>query len=609
MNFALFERERLFKSKRNLFFVLFLFASAIYFVILGVGDYRKMQERRELLLSIEDFRLKNYTNYTQYAGLGFRMFSQPSPMYVFFNSNGFFTNSYSNIDSSQIVNILKDVTGRNLFSNAGFADFGGLIHIFAGLYCVWLGASLLKHRCKKRSGRQLVFIRFVYILALFFFLHVICYCIVFIFFHDAILKMLDFTIFTLYSLLYLSFFYFLGVCCFNFFRKARVFIALILWFVLVFVLPQFIQTFASPRNLIDSEYINKEKFERLMIEEQKFVQSLKEVRSDSEKAILLKQTGCHILNTVFFENSKIEFKYNVSIKNAIHSYRKWMCFLPTTFLSNYSNDLSGAGYIAYLDFVEYISKVRNGFVPWVIDKRYKNPGHISSYIQRDDAVFKQQFQFTGYHFVGFCFTLLLTIGMMLPLFIRTRPRKMQVIEKGILPLEKTTKAKFYFIFSRKQADLVKIFEQAESIHAPIIRRINPEEYDTGTCLRSWLWFHCRLLGADFEAVVKLLAHIDQIKERMDEDVSKLSDEELNLCWLVVNLRRPSPNEIYYMDNFLLGFTKSGEAAFRDLYGKIRYLITLIYVGREMYDSQGVQDVLEPDGLDLIAIPPERITLR
>lgn len=611
MTLRAFEWERFRKSKVNLIFLACIAISTVVFTYLGIAEQKTDEDCRNLLLSLDMKRSESIVNYNQYALLGFHVVSRPTPMNLFFYSNGKTADAFSKIDSSEMINVEKEIKGENIFKRSGITDFGGILFFFGSLYALWRGVTV--RRGKKgiftSFNRHTALLRYIH-LAVSFFLITLFNILIATLHGAGKASIFSLSVFLLYSLLFITFFYFFGTFCCRAFYKARYFVAFSSWLLIVFIVPEILYTLSTPKNIKQARLVNMEKFDVLFKQERAYAKEATILKSDpvALKKLALRYVDEHT-EKVFNKNNRIENEYNLSVKRAIDRQSRWLVWLPTTFFRTLTQDLSGTGMSAYNDFIFYVTDMREQFHFWYIQKRYFTPetGKVESYIKNDENIYKQRFSFTGLHALGFLFTLALTAGLIVPLFVY---RKKPLPDfKEILPLKSTERGKFYFVLAQKEADWRDIFLQAEHYKLLVIRRIHMEEYRTETSLRSWLWYHCAMFGVKTETVHVLLQEIPSIHGKMDAPVSSLSFEELNICWLAINLRRHSPANMYYLENFVNGFSREGEKQFLAIYDQIQYDCAMIYVGREMYEVRGPYGALGIDQSEINAVDPTRISLR
>jgi hypothetical protein len=129
-----FESSRI-VSRQNILIFIFLLLISLYFVFLGIYDYKEVQENKKDFKILERQKIERFVSYEQYAAVGFRIMFQPSPLAVFFRNGYISKDLKTNIDATEIINIYDLKKGENIFFNRGNVnDFGGIIYLFASLW-------------------------------------------------------------------------------------------------------------------------------------------------------------------------------------------------------------------------------------------------------------------------------------------------------------------------------------------------------------------------------------------------------------------------------------------------------------------------------------------
>ena len=143
----LVESKRLLKKKTFGLFLFFSFLS-LYFVQIGLDNYTNIIENKEEFQDIELLKIKQYINYGQYGGYGFRVLFIPSPLSIYFVNSSTISQLTANVDSGERLNIYNSFKGRTLFADkgGGFKDFSGIMLLLGSMLVLYLGYESFIHR-------------------------------------------------------------------------------------------------------------------------------------------------------------------------------------------------------------------------------------------------------------------------------------------------------------------------------------------------------------------------------------------------------------------------------------------------------------------------------
>lgn len=81
----LVEIKRVF-NKITLYLFLFFTLMSIYFISIGMDNYRSIIDQKESFQAIEQIKVNQYINYNQYSTYGFRILFIPSPLSILFST-------------------------------------------------------------------------------------------------------------------------------------------------------------------------------------------------------------------------------------------------------------------------------------------------------------------------------------------------------------------------------------------------------------------------------------------------------------------------------------------------------------------------------------------
>ncbi|MBE0664467.1 MAG: hypothetical protein IH584_01495, partial [Candidatus Aminicenantes bacterium] len=388
--FLRFERRRLFGEKKNLIFLGFISLFSAYFVWSGLNEYRQFQADKKIFIKFEKEKINQFATYSQYGTFGFRLLYETSPLNLFFVNSSVLQDVESNIDNFEAIKVESSFKGKKLFLPRGyFKDFAGIPFIFGSLFMLYLGHLALVSPAYLRFMTGRMALKKYYALTtaarLFwldlFFVALGLGLLFLVQLRGVAFSGSEKTIFILYLLflvLLLDFFYLLGQLTSVLVRFRKVFFLwiFIVWFFCIFLLPEInrISVFNQSLVLESAEKVNLDKFRSLMVLEKKFSDYLKMNAATPLDQLrqMQKKVAVQFINSSYLVNTGLETKYLREVERVIAGHERQSVLFPTTFYHFLTGESSGKGYYGYLDFMDYIMKLRNRFVQYYLKKRYES---------------------------------------------------------------------------------------------------------------------------------------------------------------------------------------------------------------------------------------------
>jgi len=421
--FLRFERQRLFHEKKNLLFLIFIVLFSLYFVWSGLNEYRQFQAEKKIFIKFEKEKISQIVNYSQYGAFGFRLLYEASPLNLFFVNSSVLQDVESNIDIFETIKVESSFKGKKLFIKRGyFKDFAGILFVFGSLFMLYLGNLALVSPAHVRFIMGRLPLKKYYILttlARLFWLNLFFSALglsLFLLVQAGGVRFTKsasamFMLYLLFMVVLLNFFYLLGQLTAVLVRFRKIFFLwlFIVWFICIFLLPEIsrISVYNSSSVLESAEKVNLEKFRALMAMEKKFRDYLKEKSTASmdQIRILQKKFAVNFLNNSYLQNMGRETKYLREVGKVISGHEWQSVLFPTTFYYFLSGEISSKGYYGYLDFMDYIMKLRNRFIQFYMQKRYEaNDAVVESFVKGDENVFHSRSQLPGTYWFGFLST-------------------------------------------------------------------------------------------------------------------------------------------------------------------------------------------------------------
>ncbi|HEX7502765.1 MAG TPA: hypothetical protein VF451_05050, partial [Acidobacteriota bacterium] len=364
-------------------------------------------------------------NYSQYGAFGFRLLYEASPLNLFFVNSSVLQDVESNIDSLEAIKIESSFKGKKLFLKRGyFKDFAGSPFIFGSLFMLYMGhlalvspayLRFMSDRMPLKKYFTLTTMARLFWLDLFFILLGLGLFSL-VRFGGVAFSGSERNIFLLYMLflvLMLDFIYLLGQWTTVLLRFRKIFFLwfFIVWFICIFLLPEFnrISVFNQSLVLESAEKVNLDKFRTLMALEKKFRDYLKVNSSTPLDQIrqMQKKFAVQFLSNSYLMNTGLETKYQRDVEKVIAGHERQSVLFPTTFYQFLTGETSGKGFYGYLDFMEYIMKLRNRFMQFYMKKRYEdNNSAVESFVKGDENIFHSRSRLPGTYWFGVLVTIL-----------------------------------------------------------------------------------------------------------------------------------------------------------------------------------------------------------
>jgi hypothetical protein len=395
------EAQRLF-TKRNIGLFLLVSLLALYFIQIGINNYKAIIVNKESFQNFEKLKVNQYLNYSQYGTYGFRLLFVPSPLSTYFVNSSTISELTSNVDAGERLNIYHSFKGRRLFAerSGGFKDFSGIMLLLGSLLVLYFGYESMIHKDYLRfmhgftTYRRLffciVFSRIVIIIFLFLFTTAISW--LFLVFNNIELTRSSYIHMAIYVgilMLVLVFYFVLGTIAGSFESRFVGFLTVVgSWFVLVFLIPGIVSTVTSRRAdvMVSNYQLELEKLKVLMDFEKRAYEELGVVSEENIDSVR-KQMESYMKHE-FKEIQAFEKKLEKEIKRNIHLFQTLSSLFPSTFYLSASDEISSKGYKSFIDFFSYILELKEKFIRYYINKRYySNYSKVESFIQDDQNLF------------------------------------------------------------------------------------------------------------------------------------------------------------------------------------------------------------------------------
>jgi hypothetical protein len=617
------EFSRVFSWKNVLIYLVVIIAS-FYFIFLGVDEYKQFLKKKSDFSRLEKEKFDALVNYEQYAKVGFRVLFEPSPLMVFFKKTDFVQNLEANVDSSEVVNIYNLRKGRNAFTvDENFGDLSGIVTIFGTFLMMFMGMTSFRRRdwidfFNKRFVLQAIIARLLWLNLFFAFLFSISYLFPLsmgISFSPQELKI--YVCFSLLSNLFLSFFFLLGVTISSIFKyhKKAVASVFIIWFVLVFLIPEVgkIHLMQRVSSIPSAEELNLEKLKILLSREREaksYVQKmiLKEKRVDRKKIQkIMKEFSDDFMKTGYTKNKRSESNFHDKVVAVIHQYEYRSNYLPVDFFQFISREASSKGYGEYLNFVDYILDLKDRFIRFYVYKRYESPDQkVESFVKSTENFYKSETRlpasfFRGLTFLAVYFFLLITLLVVLN---RKKPEK---FDKPKLPADLAKNSILFLLVNPERQR--EMFESFKDGTAAILDVSSRDPYIEDISLNTFIRFCCKQKGINRDEVIKNLKVFKINRSNLNDRLSSFKFEQIKK--IVASIALAEKKDTIVINDFIKNEAREFENQFLKILSQVAATgKKIIYLSSDIYSpSSTFNGDIKIDSYKTFQVDPQTISLR
>ena len=133
---------------------------------------------------------------------------------------------------------------------------------------------------------------------------------------------------------------------------------------------------------------------------------------------LQKKFAVQFINSSYLVNTGLELRYFRKIENVIADHERRSVFFPTTYYQFLSGEASGKGYHGYLEFMDYIMKLRNRFMQFYLEKRYLEPDSaVESFVKANENIFRSRSRLPRSYVFGVMVTAFYCAALLLLAFL------------------------------------------------------------------------------------------------------------------------------------------------------------------------------------------------
>lgn len=415
-------------SRRNIILLVLLLILSIYGTQQGIKEYRILVSTKKEFKAIELSFFNNIKDYNAYSFIGLKILYIPGASSFFFSNPILLSELSAKVNSVITLNIFNNGKGGSVVrGNSPFRfRFSNIILVLGSLLALLLGFEPMRGRefLKFLSSQwspfwvytSIVLSRVIlFILAL---LVIFGCCLGLAVIQGIALAAADFfglVIALIPMLLMILFFFIIGTILGSIQSKfASISGLLVVWFFFVFLYPAVINSILEDEsyNITSFYEVDSKKLKLLNDFEKKAVKEAGEHKDNTVEGRRKVAEG--FWNNDFKEIEVVEEDLKQEIAQLINKYNNISLFMPTTFYTLTSNEVSSRGYQGYMDFYTYLQDLRRKFVRFWIDRVYYHDSKIlANFVTADENLFYSKSHVPENYLIG----VLINVGYIILLVI------------------------------------------------------------------------------------------------------------------------------------------------------------------------------------------------
>lgn len=390
-------------QKPNIILILIIIAILALFCADGICEYKSIIQSQKPFQELEKKKTQLHIHYTFYGIRGIRLLLIPNPMYIFFSDSKVFNSLVSEIDTTEKLNISKNLKGKELFSGSGgymdiagillmLGSFLGLIYGYEATRNIQYIRFLLSISEKKGVVFSIILSRIILICIVF--MELACFSVLLLWFKGIFLNFY-FLWYIMALFLVLAFFVSIGAFLGSLGKKSIRLIALpSVYFFLIFFVPWLIQkaVYIEAKTGIESIYeYEYRSFEYVMDIEERFYEKFNvwkrgDITPDDFNTMIESEQEEKYKMLRESEKERI----NV-IEKRIRNYQHLSTFFPSTFYLSVNKEISSLGFKSFIRFYRHSLEMKHQFIKFYIDRKFyrKLPKRgMESFLKANEGVFK-----------------------------------------------------------------------------------------------------------------------------------------------------------------------------------------------------------------------------
>jgi hypothetical protein len=390
--------------KRNLLLMGLITVVVLIFIQSGVYKYETLQKDKKEFQEIEQLKVDSYKRVEEFGIIGLKLILIPEPTIIFFVNSTINVDLTSHINSADVLDMDQSFLGKKLFSDrkGGFKDFSGIILLFVSLAVLYLGIGSLDNTEFRKylaniSGPVKIYLLLILsrtlLIVLFLFLITAC-SVVLVLLNRIPLPSQFYSHMAGFFVVMagvIIFFYALGTLLGTMKnRVSSVLLGIVLWFVLIFLVPEGINFIIEKQaGRINSNY--KYELDKIRHEfgfEERGKEKLEKHGTPKTRTKLIRElVSSYLLNEAILIE-KLEKEREAAMRDLLDTRKKMSLFFPSSFYYSTAHSVSSGGYEASIEFYRYTYQLKHPFVRWYFKQRYDiGGGKPPSFIKGDENIF------------------------------------------------------------------------------------------------------------------------------------------------------------------------------------------------------------------------------
>lgn len=581
-------------NNRYYWILLFLLSFLISFVVKnGRNEFLAYQDQVNSFKKLEEEKVKNYINYTQYGIYGFRVLQVPgTSLNVLFNRSAPNHMTEAFIDSAVRLKFHTPRIGPTLFYRTfgGNLDLGWIVLILGSIGSLLFGyflpgESIMSLFVRIEGFYRVHFAIFFARILLISITFILSWIVAFIYIYTNNYYSLDVNMSFLFQFLvvgniYLFFFYSVGVF-FRFVSRNKIMsLSLIVgfWIFSLHIVPEFLNQKIYMTNSEDIYKHEMDKLSVLMKFEREALNTLRRFPNLKREEIKRKEAvfAEHYWDNEFKRVEILEGYILEDSQKKVDSYLNMSAFFPPAFLKSVSIEISGNGFQSYTGFFEYCSRLRAHFIRFYIDRKYHSNYTKVKRFQCEN-VFESLSRKHPYFNLGMFVSLLYITGFSLlgALFHKRRYHYVPGSVFYSLKPDPGCNATFlYFADLKTKQNAVNYFKTQYGVI--VLEKINPKDFN--------------LIGVNYSTYRNLFTGLCysenflQLADKMDifRNKEELSDESL-LSLVLVVLSSLNPRALV-VNGFLSNVSVELEKKAMELLNDLSKDVYIVFLSCNMFST-------------------------
>lgn len=417
-----------FLSQKNIIVLTLLLIISLYSVHKGTQEYINTLSNAREFQENEEQIFESISNYIEYSARGVKVIFVPSASSIFMETPVMLLELAAKVNTMSALNIYNNCKSPVIFKgNSSFSfRFSGIIQVLGNLVLLFMGfdtfnnKEFLKFLCSSRSKKMIHFTLFLagFIQVVFSLLLIWGCCLGLVFLEKVSMTpgdLISLSLSQVPALAMLMFFFLIGSISGSLLhKKARYPAVLLVWFCCVSLYPGVINSIIETKTgCITSSYRVENKKLKIMNDFEKvYIRDRGSARNytlEESREIIQKY-----LENEYKQIEAVDRQSMEEIESVIKIHNYWHLLMPTTAYRLACTEAGSRGYCNYLEYYNYLMKLREQFVRFWINRVYYNdPKILVSFVKSDENLFKSIGRIPAIYLESLVFTMIYNIILFL----------------------------------------------------------------------------------------------------------------------------------------------------------------------------------------------------